>query len=107
MALAARQLQRAALCDFAVGHSTGRCRGTARARGGRLLARRQVRRKAFTLTLTLIPTLNLALIRCAALRIEASKGRQQPPQQQQQAAEPIPNPNPGPSPGLSPCKPWP
>ena len=36
------------------------------------------RRKVFTLTLTLtlIPTLNLALIRCAALRIEENTGRQ-------------------------------
>ena len=62
-----------------------RCRGTARARGGRLLARRGhvVRRVAcpdkvltLTLTFTLIPSLNLNLIRCAALRTEASTGRQ-------------------------------
>ena len=60
-----------------------RCRGAARARGVRLLARRGhvVRRVAckvftLTLTLTLIPSLNLNLIRCAALRTEASTGRQ-------------------------------
>ena len=50
------------------------------------------RRKVCTLTLTLalIPTLNLTLIRCAALRTEASTARQQLLQQQQQAAELIP-----------------
>ena len=62
-----------------------RCRGAARARGGRLLARRGhvVRRVAsghkvftLTLTLTLIPSLNLNLIRCPALRTKASTGRQ-------------------------------
>ena len=43
---------------------------------------RLLRRKVFTLTLTptltltLIPSLNLTLIRCAALRTEASTGRQ-------------------------------
>lgn len=73
------------------------------------------RRKVCTLTLTLalIPTLNLTLIRCAALRTETSSGWQKLLQQQQQAAKLIPKtltptltlvPSPGPSPAP---EPWP